>query len=63
MKVPNYIKNHVNFNEKDYCYLTSKGWSNREIKERWDKEVTGFKNGYSFEAAFGASVRSPKSVR
>lgn len=39
MKAPANIRNHSNFNADDYAYLIGKGWSNKEIKTRWDEEA------------------------
>lgn len=38
MKAPKFITSHANFNSDDYAYLSAKGWSNTEIKARWDAE-------------------------
>lgn len=38
MKAPAYLTRHSNYNEMDYGYLRAKGWTNREIKDRWDEE-------------------------
>lgn len=52
MKVPNYITNHVNFNEDDYCYLVAKGWTNREIEDRWNQEAASGKSACSWNSTF-----------
>ncbi|MEA2107894.1 MAG: hypothetical protein U9P07_00525 [Pseudomonadota bacterium] len=38
MSVPKYILRHTNYNADDYSYLHAKGWTNKEIKLRWDQE-------------------------
>lgn len=32
------VKAHPNYNKQDHEYLKNKGWSDKEIKERWDQE-------------------------
>lgn len=39
MKAPAYITRHTNYDADDYAYLIGKGWSNKEIKARWDEEA------------------------
>ena len=38
MKAPKYIKVHPQYTADDYAYLRAKGWTNQEIKQRWNKE-------------------------
>lgn len=38
MSVPKYILRHANYNADDYSYLHAKGWTDKEIKTRWDQE-------------------------
>lgn len=63
------IKDHPNYSEKDWEYLRAKGWSDAEIKERWDSEhkdgkgpVKHFKGpdmvGYLNEGKKGAADRT-----
>ena len=49
MKAPKYITNHSNFNQDDYDYLTGKGWSNKEIKSRWDEEAAAGKGAQQWK--------------
>lgn len=37
---PKYLQNHAQFNADDYAYLQAKGWTNKQIAERWDQEKT-----------------------
>ena len=32
------IRQHAQFDENDYAYLSTKGWPDEEILERWDQE-------------------------
>ena len=32
------IQNHPQYTTNDYNYLKAKGWTNAEIKTRWDQE-------------------------
>lgn len=38
MKVAKYLKNHPQFTNEDYLYLSQKGYSNKEIKNIWDND-------------------------
>jgi len=33
------LRNHPNADEADYEYLSDKGYSNKEIKEIWDRDL------------------------
>lgn len=36
---PKYLKNHSQYSQADYAYLSNKGYTNKEIKNIWDKEI------------------------
>lgn len=56
MKAPAYITNHANFDADDYEYLTAKGWTNKQIKARWDEEQAAGKGACGW-GAFGAQQK------
>jgi hypothetical protein len=43
IKAPIYLKEHEMWDEGDYEYLSNKGWSNKEIKGFWDRNLKDLK--------------------
>lgn len=40
---PSAMKSHRNWSSTDYDYFRGKGWSDAEIKKKWDEEAAGKK--------------------
>ena len=38
-RIPKYLRNHKMYAEHDYYYLQGKGYTNREIKTFWDRDI------------------------
>ena len=39
MKTTTPLEQHSNYDADDYAYLTAKGWTDSEIRARWDEEA------------------------
>lgn len=57
--MPKFISNHANFDSNDYSYLASKGWTNKEISQRWTEEAKSGNGACKWE---GFSVFKLNSV-
>lgn len=57
-KAPQYIRNHKNFDQDDYNYLTAKGWTNQQIQDRWNVESEPCRWGHWVAQAKLAAVTS-----
>ena len=63
MKAPAYITRHINFNSDDYAYLTGKGWTNKEVKARWDEESAQGKGACGWNANWAQKKLSSVTAR
>lgn len=37
--IPNYLKNHKQFTSEDFDYLSTKGYTNKEILALWNRDA------------------------